>query len=59
MKKLHDAALGNAILWVTTIIAAAVLLRETEQAVIMIVILVVAAGVSIAVVNNDLRQDHH
>ena len=32
MKKLHAAALDNAMRWVTTIIAAAVLLRETDDA---------------------------
>jgi hypothetical protein len=57
MKKIHPAALGNALIWVAVILAAALLLRGTEYAATLIAILGGGAGTSILVVGNALSTE--
>jgi len=56
MDKSRTATIGNAILWIVTIIAAAVLGRDSEQAAMLIIIPVIAGAVSMYLVADAAGQ---
>jgi hypothetical protein len=56
MKKIHSAALGNALIWAAVLLASAIVLQGTGEAGIMTVILAGAAGASIVIVGIALRS---
>jgi len=58
MKRVHGAAMANALIWAATIIAAAIMLRGTPQAGQVVVILGGAAGASVIIVGDALQKAH-
>jgi len=56
MDKSRTATIGNAVLWIVTIIAAAVLGRDSEQTAMLIIIPVIAGAVSMYLVADAAGQ---
>jgi hypothetical protein len=56
MKHIHPVSLGNAFIWAAAILAVAVILRWSDNAGMAVVVLGGAAGASIILVGNALRD---
>jgi hypothetical protein len=56
VKKLHGASIANSLIWGAAIIGAAIMLRGTPQAGQVVVILGGAAGASVVIVGDALRN---